>query len=114
MGKELSSYKLRKSVTVDKCKRCGYNEFAGSLHVHHMNKNRYNNNISNLIVLCANCHRALHHNRWELEDIGIKTPDVQTSSPNSDWITPEIVMMAIQEKMRINSDNILLLHKDHA
>lgn len=41
------------------CQECGYdNEHA--LEVHHIDKNRENNDISNLKVLCANCHTLIH------------------------------------------------------
>ena len=41
------------------CSVCGYaNEHA--LEVHHIDKNRDNNDISNLKVLCANCHTLTH------------------------------------------------------
>lgn len=51
------------------CKRCGYNEFESCVHIHHIDKNRENNNIENLIPLCANCHFGLHDNHWKLEDL---------------------------------------------
>lgn len=51
------------------CKRCGYNEFESSIHIHHIDRNYLNNSIENLISLCSNCHFALHHNRWKLEQI---------------------------------------------
>lgn len=41
------------------CVRCGYsNELA--LEVHHKNKNRLDNSIDNLEVLCCNCHTIEH------------------------------------------------------
>jgi len=54
------------------CQRCGYYEFEGSLHIHHINRDRDNNNESNLILLCANCHFGLHQKKWKLEEIGIR------------------------------------------
>ena len=30
------------------------------IHVHHKDKNRNNNNVENLEVLCAKCHKAKH------------------------------------------------------
>lgn len=46
------------------CDRCGYDEFKGSVDIHHKDKDRANNDKTNLVPLCANCHRALHHNKW--------------------------------------------------
>ena len=41
------------------CSVCGYSNSA-ALEVHHKDENRSNNHISNLVVLCANCHRLTH------------------------------------------------------
>ncbi len=41
------------------CKICGYSNIL-ALEVHHIDKNRSNNNITNLEVLCANCHTIKH------------------------------------------------------
>ena len=32
-----------------------------ALHIHHIDKNRKNNEHSNLITLCPSCHSKLHH-----------------------------------------------------
>lgn len=41
------------------CAECGYSNKA-ALEVHHIDKNRNNNEISNLEILCANCHTLKH------------------------------------------------------
>lgn len=41
------------------CNRCGYSNLL-ALEVHHKDRNRENNEISNLEVLCANCHTLEH------------------------------------------------------
>ena len=41
------------------CSRCGYNNIA-ALEVHHIDSDRNNNELSNLMVLCANCHTLTH------------------------------------------------------
>ena len=38
-----------------------------SLHVHHIDKNKQNNNYNNLITLCAKCHREIHTNKIDLK-----------------------------------------------
>lgn len=43
-----------------KCVRCGYDEYECSLRIHHKDRNRSNNCVSNLEVLCANCHDVVH------------------------------------------------------
>jgi hypothetical protein len=53
---------------VDKkcCERCSSEKF---LLIHHKDENRYNNDKSNLEVLCKRCHQ-IHHKCWEA--LGIK------------------------------------------
>ena len=43
-----------------KCEWCGS---INNLLVHHLDENRYNNNIDNLITLCKRCHQNLHTKR---------------------------------------------------
>jgi len=42
------------------CKRCGYDVEPKILGVHHKDRNRNNNDLSNLEVLCPNCHSLEH------------------------------------------------------
>lgn len=48
------------------CSRCGYDEYDCSVDIHHIDHNRLNNDKSNLLPLCSNCHQALHCNKWSL------------------------------------------------
>lgn len=41
------------------CARCGYSNVL-ALEVHHKDRDRSNNHISNLEILCANCHTLEH------------------------------------------------------
>lgn len=43
-----------------KCARCGFDAEPKILGVHHKDRNRKNNNLSNLEVLCPNCHSLEH------------------------------------------------------
>lgn len=64
-----------------KCMRCGYSEFESSLDIHHKKENNNkkwkrqyystlkNINFNKLLILCSNCHKALHHRKWKIEDI---------------------------------------------
>lgn len=48
-----------------KCELCGFNDnFSKKTHVHHRDRDRKNNELSNLQVLCTTCHQNLHKN-WE-------------------------------------------------
>lgn len=52
-----------------KCAVCNLNEEC-CLEVHHIDKNRKNSNVDNLIILCANCHARVHRGGLKLtEDI---------------------------------------------
>lgn len=59
-------YKNRKLVFVrdeDKCQCCGCSKdslHTNSLIVHHIDCDRGNNSMSNLITLCVQCHMSLH------------------------------------------------------
>lgn len=55
-------------TTIEKkeCELCGYSKYTGSLHIHHINGDKKNNDISNLSVLCSNCHMEHHHKNKRL------------------------------------------------
>lgn len=41
------------------CERCCYNKFE-ILQIHHKDRNKHNNNLNNLEILCPNCHYEDH------------------------------------------------------
>jgi Zn finger protein HypA/HybF involved in hydrogenase expression len=43
-----------------KCENCGFDTYPQLLGVHHKDRNRNNNNLENLAVLCPNCHSIEH------------------------------------------------------
>lgn len=43
-----------------RCEHCGFDSNIKALDVHHKDRNRCNNNIDNLQVLCCNCHAIEH------------------------------------------------------
>ena len=47
---------------IQKCERCGFDEVKEILGVHHKDRNRKNNALENLEVLCPNCH-FIEHNK---------------------------------------------------
>lgn len=50
---------IRDGLKEDKCERCGISEWQGkklTLELHHKDGNHYNNTLSNLQILCPNCH----------------------------------------------------------
>lgn len=43
------------------CQECGiYDDRLKKMHVHHIDHDRLNNKLDNLMVLCAKCHKAKH------------------------------------------------------
>lgn len=57
----LSQYRtLAFRLHKNQCNRCGYNKHLEILDVHHKDRDRNNNSIDNLEILCPNCH-ALEH-----------------------------------------------------
>ena len=56
---------LIRSGRSSRCEGCGFNDgFGRRTHVHHKDRNRKNNNLDNLQVLCTDCH-ANEHKNWE-------------------------------------------------
>lgn len=45
---------------IEKCEICGYDAHPEILGVHHKDRNRNNNALSNLMVLCPTCHSLEH------------------------------------------------------
>ncbi len=43
-----------------KCGRCTYSKYE-ILQVHHKDRNRNNNNLANLELICPNCHYEEHY-----------------------------------------------------
>ena len=44
----------------NECNRCGYKENVKALDVHHIDRDRQNNELPNLEILCCNCHAIEH------------------------------------------------------
>lgn len=42
------------------CEKCGYDKYE-ILQIHHKDKNRSNNNLDNLELICPNCHFEEHY-----------------------------------------------------
>lgn len=51
-----------------KCAICGMDEFC-CLEVHHIDKDRQNSDLNNLIILCANCHLKVHNGKITTEEL---------------------------------------------
>ena len=63
--------KLRKKLIEDglkkeRCESCSLDEWMGqkiTLELHHIDGNRFNNDLSNLQILCPNCHSMIPNHR---------------------------------------------------
>lgn len=51
-------WKIGLVVGGEECHACGSTD---QLHVHHKDRDRENNDVDNLIPLCASCHSKVHH-----------------------------------------------------
>lgn len=51
---------MKKLGLLEKCQECGFSDFPEIIGVHHIDENRSNNKLSNLVALCANCHSIQH------------------------------------------------------
>lgn len=59
----LRSRLIRDGIKKEQCEKCHRTEWEGGripLELHHVDKNRFNNKLENLLVLCSNCHMQIH------------------------------------------------------
>jgi len=96
--KKLSIRTFHKAVE-EKCAICGSMK---NLNVHHKDKNRYNNDLSNLITVCSICHGGIHNN--SLKNVYFdkiikishkgksKVYDLTTNSRNHNYVANGIIV----------------------
>ena len=61
-GLDVKDYRVKAMRFLpNKCNRCGYEKLVSILQVHHIDRDRHNNDISNLEILCPNCHCEEHY-----------------------------------------------------
>ena len=61
-GKDVQDYRVKAfRFKEHRCNRCGYNKLLDILQVHHIDSDRSNNDLSNLEILCPNCHCEEHY-----------------------------------------------------
>jgi len=74
-----------------KCELCGDNEDIRLLDVHHIDENRCNNEINNLIVLCVKCHAKITRGIDKLIDRTLIINEDNIDKNNSVHCKPETV-----------------------
>lgn len=63
----ITNYRVRAFETYPhKCAVCGWDEDEDILQVHHINENRQDNAIENLIILCPTCHWKITTHKYKL------------------------------------------------
>jgi 5-methylcytosine-specific restriction endonuclease McrA len=65
----------------ESCRMCG-NKI--DLQVHHIDENRQNNQMSNLIILCRSCHSKQHRGKEWFEKIRKNLPNMETRKRGQD------------------------------
>lgn len=61
---ELKKRLIKHGVKNNICEKCGLTHWFDvpmSLELHHINKNKKDNSLENLTILCPNCHWLIHH-----------------------------------------------------
>lgn len=58
-----------------RCAICGLEEDC-CLEVHHIDKNKNNDELSNLIIVCANCHRRIHRGGYIVSEMDKKNREL--------------------------------------
>lgn len=58
--KQYKYYTKAKKFYGEVCMDCGWKKHPKVLQVHHIDENRKNNSIGNLVVLCPTCHHVRH------------------------------------------------------
>ena len=78
-------HKLKELVGA-KCARCGYSKCSKALEFHHLDSSKKDFTISNAnfklqnainevnkcVLICANCHRELHDNLWDINELNLQ------------------------------------------
>ena len=74
-----------------KCHNCGFDKDARLLEVHHIDENRENNSLNNLMILCPTCHQGLTLGYYVLNEdkkLAMVSDDGDILDLNIDWSEP--------------------------
>ncbi len=82
--------KYREKCLEEKGERCHICDAETEIEVHHIDGDRYNNTLDNLIPVCENCHDLIHSSDSELEEW-------------SDKLLPEEQRPHIEDRKKVGS-----------
>jgi 5-methylcytosine-specific restriction endonuclease McrA len=71
---------IEEGIKNHSCELCGLEEWMGQkvpIELHHIDGNRFNNNLSNLQILCPNCHAQTDNNSGKSNKKKEKTPSIK-------------------------------------
>lgn len=80
----------RQKCFESKGETCDYCNCEGNLVVHHLDGNRQNNCLDNLVPLCASCHKKAHAGHEHLEKYWEELPPQMVSHKNGRQTTVSI------------------------
>lgn len=93
---------IKEGLKENRCEKCGITEWLGepiSVQLHHVDGNHKNNNLSNLQMLCPNCHSQTHNFCGK----NVKpTPKTKTITAKRKAVRPETYEQFIQEMDALN------------
>lgn len=89
--KRIQSCRLKEKLIYDgikepKCERCGLKEWLNEpipLELHHINGNHYDNSLSNLQILCPNCHSLTYNNSGKAVRTKLKKDTQEKNTTNN-------------------------------
>lgn len=102
---------IEEGIKESKCEICQLSEWMGQpipLELHHIDFNHYNNDLSNLQILCSNCHMQVHNynNNFNKEEINYSDYETESEfTPISNNQTLDVKKPEIQQKERIKLED---------
>ena len=101
-----------KEYKCEKCKLSKWNNIDIPLELHHIDKNRYNNKLENLQILCSNCHAQEHSNEnRNITDNNLSYLDEDIKKLNSINYTKILFDKYVPKKIKNELKSIRIIKK---
>ncbi len=92
------------------CQDCGDQRFGPPLYVHHIDKNRDNNVLENLVTLCSKCHGVRHTGEERIKPVQICDNTTLIQVDHTGRVTlPKYLLEAIGVDMKHAGNAVLLV-----